>query len=618
MNKSKTDWAKDTPCKNITIYGYCKYEKDGCIFNHGKTGGATFANATTTGGPTANIPPAVTNAPALNHTKSTFNVEKATSFTPSVAIPDFSTIQSFTPERIISPPSTDANNSSYPANFNPYGSDSFNPSATVSGSASASYQNPASGSNTAPAPPPPPPPPPSRPGPIAASGYMPTIAGTTFPTVYPPSHSILQYHLYAPDPPPHLQLPLKPNERTPETLFIPNSLREQLVKRNLSSLQVFPSGGTLPEVVGDYFGLVPLEFHNRQPNKSRYLGHQNSLYKVFSNLDGKVYIIRRIHDVKIVDVAQISVPFRKWQKVSCTNIVQIKDAFTSRAFGDSSLCVVYDYYAQSNTLYETHVASYTVTPVTQEYLWSYLVQLTNAIKEIHSHGLFINRMCLDKIIVTGDPGRIKLSDCGIFDILSYDKNCDITKKHQQDFKDLGSILFDLARKMTSTKEESIDNLDIDPSFKKALSYLLSDDKKDIFEFTALFSHKILDVINSYQKYSEYVEQNLMRELENGRLFRLMCKLNFIFGRLESSLHSSWSEAGDKFPIILFYDYVFHQVDENGRPVMDLSHVLRCLNKLDGGVSEKIILVTPDELNCIIISYKELKDLIDSTFRSMTQ
>ena len=68
----------------------------------------------------------------------------------------------------------------------------------------------------------------------------------------------------------------------------------------------------------------------------------------------------------------------------------------------------------------------------------------------------------------------------------------------------------------------------------------------------------------------------------------------------------------------FYDYVFHQKDETGKNTMDLTHVLRCLNKLDAGVSEKIMLVTPDEMNCIIVSYKEMKDLVDSTFRSLTQ
>lgn len=53
---------------------------------------------------------------------------------------------------------------------------------------------------------------------------------------------------------------------------------------------------------------------------------------------------------------------------------------------------------------------------------------------------------------------------------------------------------------------------------------------------------------------------------------------------------SWSETGDRYLLKLFRDYVFHQVDENNDPVLNLAHVVSCLNKvgrragevLDGG------------------------------------
>jgi PAB-dependent poly(A)-specific ribonuclease subunit 3 len=67
----------------------------------------------------------------------------------------------------------------------------------------------------------------------------------------------------------------------------------------------------------------------------------------------------------------------------------------------------------------------------------------------------------------------------------------------------------------------------------------------------------------------------------------------------------WSETGDRYVIKLFRDYVFHQVDELGAPVVDLSHVLTCLNKLDAGVDEKITLVSRDNQSCLIVSYREV-------------
>jgi hypothetical protein len=41
----------------------------------------------------------------------------------------------------------------------------------------------------------------------------------------------------------------------------------------------------------------------------------------------------------------------------------------------------------------------------------------------------------------------------------------------------------------------------------------------------------------------------------------------------------WSETGDRYIIKLFRDYVFHQVDEHGNPLLNLGHVLACLSKV---------------------------------------
>jgi PAB-dependent poly(A)-specific ribonuclease subunit 3 len=97
---------------------------------------------------------------------------------------------------------------------------------------------------------------------------------------------------------------------------------------------------------------------------------------------------------------------------------------------------------------------------------------------------------------------------------------------------------------------------------------------------------------------DHLEGELLSELENARLVRLLAKFGFINERPECvsmppnvilllkisatgrfARDSRWSETGDRYIIKLFRDYVFHQVDERGRPVVSLSHVLSCLNKV---------------------------------------
>jgi PAB-dependent poly(A)-specific ribonuclease subunit 3 len=75
---------------------------------------------------------------------------------------------------------------------------------------------------------------------------------------------------------------------------------------------------------------------------------------------------------------------------------------------------------------------------------------------------------------------------------------------------------------------------------------------------------------------------LSRELENARLVRLISKLGFINERPEFEMDSSWSETGDRYLLKLFRDYVFHQVSDTGEPIIDMSHVIACLNKVNSG------------------------------------
>lgn len=84
------------------------------------------------------------------------------------------------------------------------------------------------------------------------------------------------------------------------------------------------------------------------------------------------------------------------------------------------------------------------------------------------------------------------------------------------------------------------------------------------------------MVNSY---TDTLETNLGHELENGRIVRLLSKLGFIDERPEYNNDSRWSETGDRYIIKLFRDYMFHQVNDMGVPVTDMSHILSCLNKV---------------------------------------
>ena len=53
---------------------------------------------------------------------------------------------------------------------------------------------------------------------------------------------------------------------------------------------------------------------------------------------------------------------------------------------------------------------------------------------------------------------------------------------------------------------------------------------------------------------------------------------------------SWSETGDRYMLKLFRDYMFHQVDENGVPWLDMAHIVQCLNKVIVSIGRLFVFV----------------------------
>jgi len=45
------------------------------------------------------------------------------------------------------------------------------------------------------------------------------------------------------------------------------------------------------------------------------------------------------------------------------------------------------------------------------------------------------------------------------------------------------------------------------------------------------------------------------------------------------MDAAWSETGDRYMLKLFRDYLFHQVDSDGLPWIDMAHIIQTLNKV---------------------------------------
>jgi PAB-dependent poly(A)-specific ribonuclease subunit 3 len=323
---------------------------------------------------------------------------------------------------------------------------------------------------------------------------------------------------------------------------------------------------------------------------------------------------------------------KDWRRVDNSNVVSVIDAFTTRAFGDSSLIFVTDYFPLSKTLVEHHFTSTNrygariANTVPEKSLWSYIVQVASAIKSVHAANLAVR--CLDpsKVILT-DKSRIRINACAILDVVQYDAQRPLVELQEEDFILFGKLILSIATNNLSpnanlaTAVEQLGRtytVELRDTVVWLLTKAQTPETKSINDFIAGVSTHIVSAFDSSLHAMDTQNSELMRELENGRLVRLVAKLGAINERQEYDGDRQWSENGDRYMLKLFRDYTFHQVDTDGRPVVDLAHIVRCLNKLDAGIEEKVTLISRDEQSTFIVTYRELKKQVNAAFSELTK
>ncbi|KAL0091718.1 hypothetical protein J3Q64DRAFT_1846468 [Phycomyces blakesleeanus] len=594
----KASTSAKRPCRNVIIHGFCKFAGKGCEFNHDGDKASPQTSPENKHKPQA-LSPKSKASPLISSVSA--DSVNAPVFVPKSTLVSAPTTLSENETASESEEDVEYQSLESPAettSVHPHGYSQFNVPNNVMGDMSL---------------------------------MQPTAAMDPYyymNSAYP--RQPLQYHMYAPLLP-HISN-LHPHQKTLQSFFIPENLREQLFKRNEATIVSTPAREVgLPLEVHVYHSLCLLE-----DKPGSFFGHSSWVYKATSRVDGKSYALLRIEGFRLVNELAMKA-VESWRQIKHCSVVSIREAFTTRAFGDSSLIFVYDYHPCAMTLFDAHFSPQAHTAmmaqrqaigsntmlVPETTLWSYITQITSALKVIHTAGLALRTLEPSKILMTG-KNRLRLNCSSIFDVLQYDGGQNLARYQQEDLLSFGKLVVALACNSLQSYHNLPSSFEYisrfySPELKNVVLYLLSKPlpTKNIDEVVTLIAPGLLHEVNCSQYYTDTLESELSRELENGRLVRLMSKLGFVNERPEFDDDPRWAETGDRYLIKLFRDYVFHQVNNNGVPVVDMAHVLTCLNKLDAGVDEKIMLVSRDEQSCLVVSYKEVKNCISSAFNDLS-
>lgn len=324
-----------------------------------------------------------------------------------------------------------------------------------------------------------------------------------------------------------------------------------------------------------------------------------------------------------------------WKRVCNGSVVTVHDAFTSRSFQDSSLIFVTDYHPLSKTLAEQHLGAGNMglnsrfqprnnAHIPEQVLWGYMTQIANAVKAIHDNGLAARVLEPSKVLLTG-RNRLRINACAVLDVVQFDTQRTLPDLQRQDLVNFGQLILTLGANSPTIMHNPTKAMEhftraYSPQLKNSVVWLLNslqqEPLRDIDTFIHGISAQLMSTFDSALHMDDQLTSDLSRELENARLVRLMTKLGLVNERPEYDLDPRWSESGERYFLKLFRDYVFHMVDAQGDPVVDLGHVLTSLNKLDAGSDEKITLISRDEQSCFIVSYKEVKKALESSFQAL--
>ncbi|KAJ3105021.1 PAB-dependent poly(A)-specific ribonuclease subunit 3 [Phlyctochytrium planicorne] len=380
--------------------------------------------------------------------------------------------------------------------------------------------------------------------------------------------------------------------------FMADNLREELQKRGEATYDSFlTNGGRIsavfywlngafnaldihfPNEIHSYHNLKSLEQQHQR--STRIFGYPTWVFKAVNNVDGKPYVLRRIE----------------------------------------ALIFVHDYFPLAETLHAKHFSS-VLAGVPEATIWNYICQIATALKAIHSAGLAARTIEPSKILITSN-NRLRLNCCGIFDVIQYDGGKSLQMFQHDDLIHFGQLIVALACGSLSSVaniSKSMEHISLTCSLdlKNTILFLLSkpSNLKSIDDLLLMIGPRLFDELNNYHKQNDMLEDDLFKEVRNFGIFKMLCYLGFINERPHFDLDPSWSETGDRYLLKLFRDYVFHQVDETGSPQVDFTHVITCLNKLEAGVEEKIMLMSRDEQSCLIVSYGDLKKCVETAYRTL--
>ncbi|XP_046689373.1 PAN2-PAN3 deadenylation complex subunit PAN3 isoform X2 [Silurus meridionalis] len=360
------------------------------------------------------------------------------------------------------------------------------------------------------------------------------MAGMVFPT----------YHIY-PQTAPHVAY-MQPKANAP-SFFMADELRQELINRHLITMaQIDQSENAgVPSEVDSYHSLFPLEplLPPNRLQKTSNFSYITSCYKAVNSKDDLPYCLRRIHGFRLVNTKCMML-VDMWKKIQHSNAVTLREVFTTKAFGDHSLVFSYDFHAGAETMYSRHFNDPTADSyftkrkwgpheppprqhaglLPESLIWAYIVQLSSALRTIHTAGLACRVMDPSKILITGKT-RLRVNCVGVFDVLTFDNSqtnhLALMPQYQQaDLISLGKVVLALAcNSLAGIQRENLQkamelvSINYSSDLKNLILYLLTEQSRlrSVNDIMPMIGARFYTQLDASQMRNDVIEEDLAKD-----------------------------------------------------------------------------------------------------------
>ncbi|RNF05633.1 PAB-dependent poly(A)-specific ribonuclease subunit 3 [Trypanosoma rangeli] len=341
------------------------------------------------------------------------------------------------------------------------------------------------------------------------------------------------------------------------------------------------------------------------------------MYQTTARYTGKYIALRRLvmTSATAEECIAVNERFRHYRHpnlVPLTGII-LTDEFV---MGSNDAIMEYKFISGAKSLHEEFFLK---GRATEGLLWSFACQMVGLLRAFHETSVPLRGLHWSKILYVSVTGRFYFSGIGLVDLVeARSTNASTTVMMKQDIQALGIMLLQLSTRNLAARLDDISNQPMS-GFSKTFWTLVKaclEGVPDIRDLCCALGERMSMEVAHQEGHADYLVSQCAKEVHNGRLMRLMVKLNFVLESLHEVPENS-TEAHNRYALRLFSQYVFNQVDEHHRVRVDWGHVFHSLNKLDCGSEELVQLIGNDDGNTIlVISYRDLRASLESAFEQL--